>query len=483
MANTNQNGKLGFRPYFGTAVMGLTDGLVAALMTSFFMQYLTDYAGLGAFGAMVGSSVLLFSRIFDAVNDPLEGWLMNRAKTSRFGKYKPFIILSIFMTGLGAMALFFIPTGAHPVFTVVWVILFYLVYDMGCSFYAPNLIYRPITTDPNARGKLLIAPRLVSMLMGMTTAALIAIVTGVNAFFNNMHTAFGVTVCVMVFATMLISLLGIAMVKERYHESEEEEQAYKVRLRDFITLLKENKAIRVRLIDRAFGGFIWTFLFSCVLYYLKWGLCTDLTTGQVDNAAYATYSMISSMLMFLPLLLGTAVASPIMKAIGSPMKFNRILLMVQAVSCGALCVFHFAGVFKAAPILFLITVGVTATAVGCGYIPGTTLDIECMDYEVYKAGKDRSALCNAFYRFLDKAQSAIANSVVGFMLVAIGYVVDSTTGDFAGDVANMPSMLNWFIIMMGLIPCLCGLASYIATKFYPIDNKMRADMQEALRKN
>ena len=74
---------IGFKEYFGTAAMGLTDGLSAALITSFFMIYLTDYAGLGAFGAVMGSSVLLLSRIFDAVNDPIEGWIMDRAKVGK----------------------------------------------------------------------------------------------------------------------------------------------------------------------------------------------------------------------------------------------------------------------------------------------------------------------------------------------------------------------------------------------------------------
>ena len=110
----NKSDKVGFRDYFGTATMGLTDGMAAALMTSFFMMYLTDYSGLGKFGAIMGSTVLLFSRIFDAVNDPIEGWIMDRAKVGKYGKYKPFIILSILTALVGVTALFFIPAGAAP---------------------------------------------------------------------------------------------------------------------------------------------------------------------------------------------------------------------------------------------------------------------------------------------------------------------------------------------------------------------------------
>ena len=59
---------LGFKSYLGTTLMGLTDGLVNGLMTSFFMIYLTDYAGLGAFGAVVGGTILVLARVFDVIS-------------------------------------------------------------------------------------------------------------------------------------------------------------------------------------------------------------------------------------------------------------------------------------------------------------------------------------------------------------------------------------------------------------------------------
>ncbi len=472
--------KLGFKDYFGTATMGLTDGLAAALMTSFFLVYLTDYAGLGAFGAVIGSSVLLFSHIFDAVNDPIEGWIMDQAKVGKYGKYKPFIILSILTALVGVSALFFIPSGMNHVLAVIWVILFYLLYDMGSSFYAPNLIYRSLTLDINQRGKLLIAPRIVSMMTGMVTAALIAMVTGVNIVVGNMHDSFGLTVLGLLLIVSVISLIGISMVKERHHAQRDADE--KIKLTDIFLLLKENDAIRVNVLAMIFSGFIWTFLFATLLYYIKWGLCADLTTGVVDNAAYATYSGVASMLMFLPLIVGTLAAAPILKKIGDPMKFTRILLLFQAVPCGILFLLQVLGILEKMPWLFLACVAVTTTAVGMGYIPGSTIDIEIMDYEIYKNGKDRSGLCNAVNRFISKAQSAIGASVIGFVLVAIGYVVDSETGDFVGELSNMPVMLNWFIVIMGLIPFILGMIAWLILGKYPINNEVRAKMREKLSK-
>jgi Na+/melibiose symporter-like transporter len=318
------------------------------------------------------------------------------------------------------------------------------------------------------------------MMTGMVTAVLIAMVTGVNSVVNNMHTSFGLVVVGLLLITSVISLTGIGMVRERHHAERDKEE--NVKITDIFKLLKENDAIRINVIAALFSGFIWTFLFATMLYYIKWGFCADLSTGVVDNGKYALYSGIASMLMFIPLLGGTLIAAPIMKKIGDPMKFLRILLLAQAIPCGILFLLQILGVLEKMPWLFLLCVAVTTTAVGMGYIPGSTVDIEIMDYEIYKNGKDRSGLCNALNRFISKAQNAIGASVVGFMLAGIGYVVDSETGDFAGELSQMPVMLNWFIVIMGLIPFVLGIIAYLIERRYPITNEVRAQMRESLHK-
>lgn len=475
--------RLGFKTYLGTTLMGMADGMQAALMTSWFMVYLTDYAGIGKWGAIMGTTVLFAARLFDAVNDPLEGWIMDRAKVGKYGKYRPFIFLSILLTTIGVGGLFFIPQGlaGSPVTLGIWILGFYLLLDIGVSFFAPNLIYRTLTLDSNQRSKLLIAPRLLSMSLGIITAGLIGIVNGVNANFGNMHTAFGVTVLVLIGSMALVSLLGTSLIKEKYHAPTSED-AEKIKLSDIFTLLKENKALQVRVSSMAFDGFIWTFLFATALYYIKWAYCADLATGAVDSGRYGILALVSSMMMFLPLIVGTVIAAPIMKKFGSPIKFNRFLTLVMSVSCGALFLLQITGLLKFSPVLFFIPMAITAIAIGAGYIPGETINIECMDYEIYKNGKDRSALCNACNKFLGKAQSAISTGMIGVLLTAIGYTVDSATDTYIGDLARIPSMLTWFIVIMGLVPCVLGLISWVIQKNYPITNEVRDDMAKVLSK-
>lgn len=146
--------------------MSAVDALGASLMTSWFMQYLTDYAGIGKWAGILGTTLLMIGRLFDAVNNPLEGWIMSRAKVGMHGKYRPFILLSIIFAAAGVIDLFSMPEAFsdNPVMICVWLLVFYLLYDIGASFDAPNLIYRTMTLEEGPRGKFVIGPRLLNMM-------------------------------------------------------------------------------------------------------------------------------------------------------------------------------------------------------------------------------------------------------------------------------------------------------------------------------
>ena len=483
MKKVKDPNRLRFTDYFGTTAMSLCEGITAGLMTSWFMVYLTDYAGLGTWGASLGAALLMFGRLFDAVNDPIEAWIMDRAKVGKHGKYKPFILLSIVMIALGVGALFFIPEGitGSPVAVAIWVILGYLLYDIGYSFFAPNLIYRTLTTDQVSRSKLIIGPRMVGMIMGMVTGSLISIVQGVNAGIGNMHTAFGVTVLIMVASTGLISLLGAGILKEKFH-AEEENKEEPVKVLDIFRVLKHNKALSNMTLSVVFSGFIWTFLFATMLYYVKWAYCADLTTGAVNAETYGMLSLIGSMMMFLPLIIGTIIATPLMKAMKSAMRLHRTLMLVEGVVGFLLFILHIVGILPNVPVLFFGLLAITATCIGIDYIPQETINLECMDYEVYVAGKDRSALCNAVNKFVNKLQAAFASGIVGIVLTAIGYQVDSATDTYLGELSAIPSLLGWFIVIMGLVPGILGIIAWIILGKYPITDEIRAKMKELVGK-
>ena len=480
MKKVKDPNRLRFKDYFGSSAMAVAEAVSASIMTTLFMLFLTDYSGLGKVGAILGSTVLVFARFFDAVNDPLEGWIMDRAKVGKHGKYRPFLLLSTILIAIGQIGLFSLPVGEKPNIILIgaWVIIFYLLYDIGVAFFALNPMLRTMTLNPVERGKLMIGPRMVSLVIGIVSASMMAIISSVNESVGSMRTSFTIVITAFVGIGALISILGLAMVKEKYHAEEDPED--KVKLTDIFGMLKTNGALRTRLLDILFSGFIWTFLFATMVYYIKWAYCADLTTGAVDSAKFGALAMFSSMLMFLPLVIGTFIAAPLMKKFGSPIKFHRFLILAQAIPCLVLFVLELVGVLRLSPVPFFACAAVVTIAIGADFMPGETINIECMDYEIYKNGRDRSALCNACNKFLNKAQSAISTVMISGILMAIGYEVDSVTDTFLGELSAIPTMLTWFIVVMGLVPGILGLVAWVILKKYPITNEIRADMDQKL---
>ena len=238
----------------------------------------------------------------------------------------------------------------------------------------------------------------------------------------------------------------------------------------------------VHVLKCVFSGFIWTLLFATPTYYIKWGFCTDLATGQVDMEKLGTYGLLSSVMMLIPLLFGNLLGQPLLKLFkGDPIKTGQFNLGVQAFGGIVLFVAQIIGVLDKLPLLFFVCMFIMALGVACDSIPQATIEMETMDYTIYKTGKDRSALTGVLSQFLKKAQSAVSTALIGIILIAIGYQVDSVTGDFAGDVANIPTMLNWFIVIMGLVPAILAIISIAVYTKYPLDNAGREEMRAALK--
>ena len=473
---------IGFKEIFGATALSTNNGLAAVFMSGMFMNFMTDYAGLGTWGATLATTLLLAARIIDAVDDPIQGFIMDRGKVGKHGKYKPFFMLSIIMTFIGAAALYALPDAITkaPVVVTIWVIFFYLIYDIGTSFYNQNLLFRTMTNDPEERAKLLVGPRLWVMVLGMLGAAMGTIAVAIQAATGSYKTAYTILAAAGMGISSVISILGWFLVKERHVV--EQEEGEEVKMADFFELIRTNKAMTIDLLKNLFTGFIWTFLFAAPSYYIKYAYCADLATGEVDMAKLGTMSMIVSLMMLFPLLIGTVIAGPILKAFkGDFVKMQKFDYAMQGVGGLLMYLGQIFGLLQKQPAFFFASMFIIALFVGVDFIPGSSIGMELMDYTIYTTGKDRSALTGVAGAFLSKAQTAVSSAIVGAVLIAIGYQVDSVTGNYIGDLAQMPRLLTGMIVVTGLIPAIMAVIGIIVLKFYPIDHETRLKIQEFIK--
>ena len=66
---------------------------------------------------------------------------------------------------------------------------------------------------------------------------------------------------------------------------------------------------------------------------------------------------------------------------------------------------------------------------------------------------------------------------MGGILIAIGYQVDSVTGNYVGDIAKMPTLLTWMIVVMGALPAVMAVIGVLILNKYPIDQEKRKEIQ------
>ncbi len=123
---------------YGAGDMGT--GIASNLIAFSFLIFLTDVAGIDPLAA---GTVLLLGKIWDAVNDPLVGFLSDRTRT-RWGRRYPWIFLSAIPFGLTFFLMWLVPGGGsgfrfwYYVFTSILFQIF---------FTTANLPYTTLTAE------------------------------------------------------------------------------------------------------------------------------------------------------------------------------------------------------------------------------------------------------------------------------------------------------------------------------------------------
>jgi len=145
--------RLGLAQYAGYASGDAANNLAFSMSSLFLLLYYTDVVGLSA--AAVGTMFLLV-RFWDAVTDLFAGRMVDKA-SSRWGKFRPFILFGALPLLLLSMATFTVPSSLHG--TGGGLVYAYITYAMlGLLYSLVNIPYGSLaaamTQVPTERAKL-----------------------------------------------------------------------------------------------------------------------------------------------------------------------------------------------------------------------------------------------------------------------------------------------------------------------------------------
>lgn len=447
-----------FKTMFGVSVMGLMQTLATGLISGYLMLHITDYAGLytGIAGkaAQVATLMLLIGRLWDAINDPLLGFVMDRSPRTKWGKFRPFVFGGTLVSAILIIALFNIPKGTPDIAKVALLYILYFVFDGVFTLIPLNPLIQTLTRDAGVRAKLLVAPRIVGLVFSTLLSFFIAIAVALGP--DGVTPNIGLAVVLFTVPVTVLSLVGVLLVREGTHSADEE----RVSVKDAITMFKVNRPLLISLLAVFFGGFVFNLTQVAGAYYMKYAF-------GVEN--FGRVSAIGGGITIMAILLATFLSRFLLKwlppgvcvmlAYGTAVVVLVILWLINlAGPISSMLVFF--------PLLALFYIGNSSA-----YLPNQVINMECMDYNRYRTGKSMQGMVSALSGFIGKLQAAVGSAMVGSVLVAVGY--DAALYE---DATAIPaSLFSGLGFVYFLLPAIFGVVAVAVMAFYPLLRKSKRD--------
>lgn len=429
---------------FGLGTVGRD--MLYSLVSMYLIYYLTDVMQHPDSVLWWLTGILLAARIFDAVNDPIMGVIVDNTR-SRFGKFKPWIAAGALFTGFFTI-LMFTDFGFRKTAYLIYFAVIYFFWDI--SFTANDIGYwsmlPSLSMDQKEREKIGAFARICA------DAGLFAVVVGIvpvtqalGNYFGSMTKAyfvFAVAITVIMWAGQCITLFGVRELKGVFKTES------KTTLKEMFKVIFQNDQLLYTTISMALFmiGYVTTTSFG--IYYFKY--------AYGDENMYSTFALILGVTQI------TALAVfPVFSRY-----FDRRKLYTGAT------VLVIAGyiLFFVSP-MNMVFIGIAGVTVFLGeaFIQILMLMFlaDTIEYGQWKLGKRNDSVTLSLQPFINKIGGAIASGIVGVTVIISGISSAASKEDV--------TERGLYILKMSMfvLPLLLIVAGYlIYRQKYRIDDKM-----------
>ncbi len=425
---------------FGLGTIGRD--MLYTMVSMYLMFFLTDILDLPDSTMWWMTGALTILRIFDAVNDPIMGILVDNTH-SRFGKFKPWIVIGGIVGGIFTILLFF-NFGLSGTGYIIMFIILYLLWDLtyGANDIAYWSMLPSLTLDQKEREKTGSFARICANI------GLFAVVVGIlpvtNALGGDIR-AWQITAIAIVLITWAFLCFTVFGVKE---DKSIQVKVESTSLKEMFRILFKNDQLLFTAISMA-------------LFMM--GYCTTTSFGVYffiyafkDEGMYSVFAAILGVSQ-----LAALAVFPLFSK-----WFSRKILYAFAtilVVVGYIVFF-----FSPMNMVFIGIAGVLLF-VGQAFIQLLMLMFltDTVEYGQWKLGHRNESITFSVQPFINKIGGAIANGIVGVTLIISGINAAKTPNDVT------ESGLLIMKLAMLILPLIFIITGYfIYRKKYKIDRKM-----------
>ena len=452
--------------------------MVYFLFTSCIMTFVLFTRDLtnAQFGAI--TAIVVAARIFDALNDPIMGNIIERTRT-RWGKFKPWLVIGIISTSVVVYLAF--NTDLQG-WSFVWFFgVIYFLYSIAYTMHDISYwgMVPALSSDANARNQFASRATLFAGIGGTLASVLIPMFTiGDKAIGGSTTTAYGVIsliICIIAPLFLCFTIFGV-------REKREYNDAPPVSLKKIWTTIIGNDQLLwislIFLLQQIGNGLIVGGIGSTYIYFdfgYNGGLFSLFTIVGMSVTAF--------LMIFYP-----AISRKLPRK-----KFMSVLLAISLVGDALMLI---AGLAMPAemPKFWVITVGYMLSNFGQYgfYLVMMISIINTVEYNEYKSGDRDEAIIASLRPFLTKMSSALIVLITNVAYMVFGVtkytnkisdlenacarnlITEQDKISSIGSVINgiEPGKPLALLICMVVIPCVLMLLSYILYKnHYKLDEE------------
>ncbi|HQL42447.1 MAG TPA: MFS transporter [Spirochaetota bacterium] len=436
----------------GYAVGDFGANMVFQSVVLFLMFYLTD---VFLIPAGVAGTIFLIAKIWDAVSDPMMGYISDRTK-SRWGRKRPYLLFGALPLGICMALLFYTPALEGSSKTMYALVMFLLV----CTAYTVvNIPYGALTAnltlDTNERSRLtgyrMFFAILGTLFVAGATKPLVGLFDSSVEGWRFIGMLYGAIAA-------FFTLVTFATVKERIQHKETEEY----HLRDIVTTLKVNKPF----IFLSIGVFLHLcaigVLASMVNYLLKYNYAKEEFIPIAFLCMFATSAAVIPLWVFLS------------QKMGKKHAFNAGMGMLAVILLVLFFVKEFNGV------LFIVLFVIAGISISTVFFSPWAMIPDTVEYSQWKTGIRREGILYGFFYFSQKLAAACAGFITGIGLTLCGYLQPLLVGNTLTSRMQAESALTGIRLLSTIIPMLLIILGIVFIWLFPIDEKMHRKIVEEI---
>ncbi|MTJ09472.1 MFS transporter [Anabaena sp. UHCC 0204] len=145
--HTPTSEKLDFKTKLAYGVGTLGQSMTGNIGVIFMLLFFTNVAGIPA---GLAGSILMIGKIWDAINDPMVGWLTDNTKSRRWGRRLPWLLYGAIPFAISRFLLWVVPQFSANQSSNIWLLFWYYVVIGVISealFTVVNLPYAAMTPE------------------------------------------------------------------------------------------------------------------------------------------------------------------------------------------------------------------------------------------------------------------------------------------------------------------------------------------------